>query len=79
MEITNLKKKLKEYMAIPRVSGYEKEMAYALKQDLLEYNIEDRSNMAVKKYKVNTGGSSGYTLSFYHLLQIHDRIILICT
>lgn len=36
------------------------------KQDLLEYSIEDRSNMAVKKYKVNTGGSSGYTLSFYH-------------
>ncbi len=37
MELMNLKKKLKEYMAIPRVSGYEKEMAYALKQDLLEY------------------------------------------
>lgn len=36
------------------------------KQDLLEYSIEDRTNMAVKKYKVNTGGSSGYTLSFYH-------------
>lgn len=36
------------------------------KQDLLEYSIEDRSNMMVKKYKVNTGGSSGYTLSFYH-------------
>jgi len=41
------------------------------KQDLLEYSIEDRTNMAVKKYKVNTGGSSGYTLSFY---QSPDRI-----
>lgn len=36
------------------------------KQDFLEYSIEDRSNMSVKKYKVNTGGSSGFTLSFYH-------------
>ncbi len=37
MELMNLKKKLKEYMAIPRVSGYEKEMAYALKKDLQKY------------------------------------------
>ncbi len=37
MEVMDLKKKLKEYMAIPRVSGYEKEMAYAFKKDLSEY------------------------------------------
>ncbi len=37
MELLQLKKKLKEYMAIPRVSGYEKEMAYALKKDFESY------------------------------------------
>jgi len=37
MQLTDVKRKLKEYMAIPRVSGYEKEMAYALKKDLQQY------------------------------------------
>ncbi|MBR4471399.1 MAG: M20/M25/M40 family metallo-hydrolase [Erysipelotrichaceae bacterium] len=37
MEIKDLKKKLKEYMAIERVSGYEKKMAYALKEDFEKY------------------------------------------
>lgn len=35
------------------------------KHDLLEYPIELRSNMDAPKFLVNTGGSSGYTLSFY--------------
>lgn len=35
------------------------------KHDLLEYPIELRSNIDVPKFLVNTGGSSGYTLSFY--------------
>ena len=37
MELKQLKKQLKEYMAIPRVSGYEKEMAYRLKEDFEKY------------------------------------------
>ena len=37
MELKTLKNNLKEYMAIPRVSGYEKEMAYRLKGDLEKY------------------------------------------
>ncbi|MBQ6216976.1 MAG: M20/M25/M40 family metallo-hydrolase [Erysipelotrichaceae bacterium] len=37
MQLNELKKQLKEYMAIPRVSGYEKEMAYRLKEDLEKY------------------------------------------
>ncbi|MCR4855324.1 MAG: M20/M25/M40 family metallo-hydrolase [Erysipelotrichaceae bacterium] len=42
MELLELKKKLKEYMAIPRVSGYESQMAYALKRDLLRYTDDVR-------------------------------------
>ena len=37
MQLQELKQRLKEYMAIPRVSGYEKEMAYRLKEDLGKY------------------------------------------
>ena len=37
MDLKDVKKKLQEYMAIPRVSGYEKEMAYVLKKDFLKY------------------------------------------
>lgn len=32
---------------------------------LLEYSLEQRSNLNVKKYITNTGGSSGQTLTFY--------------
>lgn len=35
------------------------------KADLMEYSIERRTNMSVKKFIQNTGGSSGQTLSFY--------------
>ena len=42
-----------------------KRIPIVTKQDLLEYSLERRTNMAVDKFLVNTGGSSGYTLSFY--------------
>ena len=54
MELEQLKKKLKEYMAIPRVSGYEKEMAYALKKDLLKYTDDvkiDRVGNCIASFK----------------------------
>ena len=35
------------------------------KHDLLNYSIEARTNMNKSKFLVNTGGSSGFTLSFY--------------
>lgn len=35
------------------------------KNILLQYSIEERSNLHVPNFLVNTGGSSGHTLSFY--------------
>lgn len=35
------------------------------KSDLLEYEVEKRTNMSAKKFIQNTGGSSGHTLTFY--------------
>lgn len=35
------------------------------KQTLLNYTLQERSNENVPKFRVNTGGSSGYTLTFY--------------
>lgn len=35
------------------------------KNVLMNYDISDRSNESVPKFKVNTGGSSGVTLAFY--------------
>ena len=41
------------------------------KKDFYDFPIEKRTNMKVPKFLVNTGGSSGYTLSFYvHPYQI---------
>ena len=37
MEVRELKNKLKEYMSVVRFSGYEKEMAYRLKEDMAKY------------------------------------------
>ena len=34
MDLAQIKSVLKEYMAIPRLCGYEKDMAYRLKSDL---------------------------------------------
>lgn len=36
------------------------------KSDLLEYSLEDRSDLTRPHYLVNTGGSSGNTLGFFH-------------
>ncbi len=40
MTLDKIKKTLREYMAIPRLSGYEKEMAYRLADDLKKYTDE---------------------------------------
>ena len=42
MTLDKIKKTLREYMAIPRLSGYEKEMAYRLRDDLKKYTDEVR-------------------------------------
>ena len=68
MELKQLKKKLKEYMAIPRVSGYEKQMAYALKKDMEEYSDDvciDKVGNCIARFK---GKDEGLTLMvFAHL------------
>ena len=42
MDLAQIKSVLKEYMAIPRLCGYEKDMAYRLKSDLGRYTDDVR-------------------------------------
>ena len=40
MTLSDIKRNLREYMEIPRLSGYEKEMAYRLRDDMKKYTDE---------------------------------------
>ena len=69
MELKELKKQLKEYMAIPRVSGYEKEMAYRLKEDLGKYSDEvkiDRIGNVIAAFKGSQKGAPSLMI-FAHM------------
>ena len=69
MELKELKKQLKEYMAIPRVSGYEKEMAYRLKEDLGKYSDEvkiDRIGNVIATFKGSQKGAPSLMI-FAHM------------
>lgn len=69
MELKDIKAKLKEYMAVPRVSGYEKEMAYLLKKDLEQYTDDvyiDKIGNCIATFK-GTKSESPALMVFAHM------------
>lgn len=69
MNRQNLKEKLKEYMEIPRMSGYEKEMAEHFLKDMKQYTDQvyvDRSGNVIAEFQGSDGGTPS-VMVFAHM------------